>query len=180
MRLRWFASKRFAPCYGSHDKFNMVEGLSRRFPAAGYLEALFQAMFTRASAAYRRMFSICNQRVASHRTMVVVHRSTRPIDRRHLVRALALIPEHHRLPARHVTYLHPMRPQIGVSRSCHQRHTGIGCQSMFDEQQLAGRFEYAPHFCNRRNRPGLYARCRWSRLCRRSDRRGRWILPSPR
>lgn len=88
MRLRWFASKRFAPCYGGHDKFNMVEGLSRRFPAAGYLEALFQAMFTRASAAYRRMFSICDQRVVSHRTMVVVHRSARPIDRRHLVRAL--------------------------------------------------------------------------------------------
>lgn len=41
---------------GGHDKFNMVEGLSRRFPAYGCLEALLQAMFTRDSAAYRRMF----------------------------------------------------------------------------------------------------------------------------
>lgn len=40
----------------------------------GFLgEALFQAMFTRASAVYRRMFSICDQRVASHCTILVVH-----------------------------------------------------------------------------------------------------------
>ncbi|RVE89327.1 hypothetical protein CN238_13420 [Sinorhizobium meliloti] len=34
------------------------------FQPTGGLEALFQAMFTRASAVYRRMFSICDQRVA--------------------------------------------------------------------------------------------------------------------
>ncbi len=127
MRLRWVAGERFVPCNGGHDKFNMVEGLSRRFPAYGCLEALLQAMFTRASAAYRRMFSICDRRVAS-----LHHSSCAWIDAQPVLLNVvtsvvpAVIHNRHRLRARPVAGLHPMRRQIGVSQSCHQRTPASG------------------------------------------------------